>query len=247
MKDANESRISHLTVQCVTWISQVAFCFGFVPLLAQYPVAPPPILYRTAISVLSLPYDVAQQGGVAMITGTVTLSYGVALVVHDRTGAIWVDAVSGKYAPGDQVTVIGPVAPGRYSPQIVAPRIQLIGQQPLPVPKTVSFRELTSGQEDDQYVAVEGTIRAVRLNHLPRLGGVVLTIAMTDGRVDAILPPNYEKYARSVIQPGPRDLVSAPLVPIGSLMHYRSNTDYFHRVRLSGVLTYYEAGSRLML
>lgn len=283
MKDANETRIRHLIVQCVTWISQVAFCFGFVPLLAQYPVAPPPILYRTAISVLSLPYDVAQQGGVAMITGTVTLSYGVALVVHDRTGGIWVDAVSGKYAPGDQVTVIGPVAPGRYSPQIVAPRIQLIGQQPLPVPKTVSFRELTSGQEDDQYVAVEGTIRAVRLNHLPRLGGVVLTIAMPDGRVDAILPPKYETYARSlidakvritatalcrkndnmqetgvvleisdldgikVIQPGPRDLFSAPLVPIGSLMRYRSNTDYFHRVRLSGVLTYYEAGSRLML
>ena len=282
MKYANETRIRHLIVQCVTWISQVAFCFGFVPLLAQYPVAPPPILYRTAISVLSLPYDAAQQGGIAMITGTVTLSYGVALVVHDRTGGIWVDKVSGEYAPGDQITVIGPVAPGRYSPQIVGPRIQLIGQRPLPNPKTVSFRDLTSGQEDAQFVVVEGTVRAVRLTRMP-LGGVVLTLAIPDGRVDAILPPQYESYARSLIdakvkitatalcrkndsmqetgvvleisdldgikvtQPGPRDLFSAPLVPIGSVMRYRSNTDYFHRVRLSGVLTYYEPGSRLML
>ena len=148
---------------------------------------------------LSLPYDVAQQGGVAMITGTVTLSYGLALVVHDRTGGIWVDNVGGKYAPGDQVTVIGPVAPGRYSPQIVAPRVQLIGQRPLPSPKMVSFRDLTSGQEDAQYVAVEGTIRAVRLNPTPRLGGVVLTLAMPDGRVDAMLPPKYERYAGSLI------------------------------------------------
>lgn len=284
MKDAGDTCFRRLIVACVKWISRAAFCLGCASLLAQSPVSSPPtILYKTAISVLSLPYDVAQQGGVAMITGTVTLSYGLALVVHDRTGGIWVDNVGGNYAPGDQVTVIGPVAPGRYSPQIVAPRVQLIGQRPLPSPKTVSFRDLTSGQEDAQYVAVEGTIRAVRLNPMPRLGGVVLTLAMPDGRVDAMLPPKYEGYARSlidakvritatalcrkndnmqetgvvleisdpdritVIQPGPQDLFSAPLVPIGSLMRYRSNTDYFHRVRLSGVLTYYEPGSRLML
>lgn len=51
----------------------------------------------------------------------------------------------------------------------------------------------------------------------------------------------------TVLKPGPKDLFGAPLLSIGSLMRYRSNTDYFHRVRLRGVLTYYEPGTRLIL
>jgi len=284
VKNATEICFRRLIVARTRWVGGVAFCLGVASLSAQPPVSSPPkVLYKTAASVLALTYDVAQRGGFAMIQGTVTLSYGKALVVQDRTGGIWVDSVSGKYAPGDLLTVIGPVAPGRYSPQIVAPRVQLIGKRPLPSPRTVSFRELSSGMEDAQYVAVEGTIRAVRLNPMPVLGGVELTLAMPDGRVEAILSSEYEQFARSlidakvqitatalsrkndnmqetgvvleiadirgisVIQPAPPDLFSAPIVPIGSLMRYRSNTDYFHRVRLSGVLTYYEPGSRLML
>src|SRR5438270_13592114 len=50
-----------------------------------------------------------------------------------------------------------------------------------------------------------------------------------------------------VINPGPKDLFSASIVQIGALMRYRSNTDYFHRVRVRGVLTYYEPNKRLIL
>ena len=200
VKNATEICFRRLIVARTRWVGGVAFCLGVASLSAQPPVSSPPkVLYKTAASVLALPYDVAQRGGFAMIQGTVTLSYGKALVVHDRTGGIWVDSVSGKYAPGDLLTVIGPVAPGRYSPQIVAPRVQLIGKRPLPSPRTVSFRELSSGMEDAQYVAVEGTIRAVRLNPMPVLGGVELTLAMPDGRVEAILSSEYEQFARSLI------------------------------------------------
>ncbi len=50
-----------------------------------------------------------------------------------------------------------------------------------------------------------------------------------------------------VLQPGPKDLFAAPLVPIAKLLRYRSNTDFAHRVRLQGLLTYYEPGKRLIL
>jgi signal transduction histidine kinase len=221
-----------------------------------------------------------------MITGTVTLCNGWGLVVHDSTGAVWVDTnyVKGKYTPGDQVTVVGHVDPGRYSPQVVAPHIQLIRHGSLPTPEPVSFRQLSSGAEDVQLVSIVGTVRAVSLRRgMPELGGIALSIAMADGRVDAILPSQYENFARAlidanvqiagtamarkndnrqttgvvlaisdpqaikVLQRGPSDLFSAPIVPISALMRYRSGTDYFHRVRLRGILTYYEPGSRLVL
>jgi hypothetical protein len=283
MKDTNNISFRRLIIACAAWIVKAVFCLGCSSLLAQDAVpSSPRIVYRTAISVLSLPYGVAAQGGFAMLKGTVTLCNGWGLVVQDRTGGIWVSG--GNYAPGDEIAVIGPVEPGRYSPQIASPHIRLIGHRPLPIPKTVSFRQLSSGQEDAQYVSIEGTIRAVSLrNDMPGFGSVALSIAMPEGRVDAVLSSQYEKLARTlidakvritatalnrknsnmqatgvvlaisdlrgvkVIQPGPQDLSSAPIIPIGSLMRYRSHTDYFHRVRLRGVLTYYEPGTRLML
>jgi len=256
-------------------------------LLAQNTVDPAyNIKYRTAASVLSLPYRVAAQGGLARIRGTVTLSSDLGLVVHDRTAGIWVDPDEshGKYQPGDEVEVVGPIGPGQYSPRITAPRIRLIGRGPLPAPKNVSFRQLSSGQEDVQYVSIEGTVRAVNSRSpIGRLKGVAFSIAMPEGRVDAILTSNekldssrfvdarvrvtatvlYRKNDNMqvtgvilvitdlshihVLRPAPLNPFDAPMFPIGNLMRYRSGTDYFHPVRVRGVLTFYEPGNRLIL
>jgi signal transduction histidine kinase len=50
-----------------------------------------------------------------------------------------------------------------------------------------------------------------------------------------------------VLKPGPADMFSQPLTPIGRLIQYRSGTDYDHRVRVVGTVTYYKSGDRLIL
>jgi signal transduction histidine kinase len=272
------------SVPCVSCALLLIFCSV---LLAQNTVdSTSSIKYRTAASVLSLPYHVAAQGGLAKVRGTVTLSSDLGLVVQDRTAGIWVDPDEshGKYQPGDEIEVVGPIGPGQYSPRITAPRIRLIGHGPLPAPRKVTFRQLSSGQEDVQYVSIEGTIRAVNSGStIGNLKGVAFSIAMPEGRVDAILTSN-DKLASSdfvdarvrvtatvlyrkndnmqatgavliipdlshihIIRPGPLNPFDAPMLPIGNLMRYRSGTDYFHPVRVRGVLTFYEPGNRLIL
>jgi signal transduction histidine kinase len=250
----------------------------------------PAITYRTAASVLSLPYDVAAKGGFAKLKGTITLSSPVGVVLQDHTGGIWVECCSKSHnrpVVGDVVTVVGTVGPGAYSPEIERVTVSLDGHGPLPRPRSVSFVQLSSGQEDAQYVAIEGIIRTVTLrddalNAAPT-EGALLTVDMPEGRVDVALPTQYYKavsgligakvritataLARknddtqatgvllvapdisylTVLRAGPNDLFSARMVPIGSLLRYRSHTDYFHRIRLRGTLTYYEQGKRLIL
>ena len=288
MKDPNSSVILYLAVGRFTLIFNLLIGFVSTGLLAQAtPIAHPPIIYRNAVSILSLPYDLAAKGGLASVKGTVTFSNSAGIVVQDNTGGIWIGFgthPTRAYAPGDLVSVTGSVRPGEYSPEILSSSIQLNGHHSLPPARTASFGQLISGQEDAQYVSIEGTIRTVSFsNDQPQVVGVSLSVALVGGRIDAIIPSQFASVARNlidadvrivgtvlnrkndnrqttgvilavsdisgitVLKPGPKDLFGTPLVSIEGLMRYRSNTDYFHRVRLRGVLTYYELGTRLIL
>ena len=288
MKDPISPVIPFLVVGRITLICSLLIGIIGTALLAQVtPTAHAPIIYRNAVSILSLPYDLAAKGGLASVSGTVTFSNPAGIVVHDSTGGIWISfdgPPTRTYAPGDLVTVVGKAEPGEYSPEIRSSNIQLIGHGHLPLTKLVSFEQLSSGQEDAQQVSIHGTIRAVSVsNTQSQVVGVSLAVMMIGGRVDAILPSQFASAARglvdadvtivgtvlnrkndnrqttgvilavsdisgiTVLKPGPKDLFSASLLSIEGLMRYRSNTDYFHRVRLRGILTYYEPGMRLIL
>lgn len=278
-------------LRCVDSIGRVMILIACILLLPKTSAHGSSIVvYRTASSILSLPYDVAVKGGLAELKGTITLSSPKGLVLQDHTAGIWVDYFSRSkthFAVGDVVTVVGTVGPGAYSPEIDSPTIRLDGHAPLPPPINVSFEELSSGQEDAQYVAIEGLIRSVTLRNdalttVPD-EGVFVTVDMTEGSVDVVLPTqNYETLisligakarinatalARknddrqstgvllvstdignvTVLEPGPSDLFSTRMVPIGYLLQYGSHTDYFHRIRLRGTLTYYQQGQRFIL
>jgi len=51
----------------------------------------------------------------------------------------------------------------------------------------------------------------------------------------------------TVIRPPPGDLFAAPVTAIENLMRYRSGTDSHDRVRVTGTVTYYRPGERLIL
>ena len=50
-----------------------------------------------------------------------------------------------------------------------------------------------------------------------------------------------------VLRSPPNNLFSEPLTPIGRVMQYRSGTDFDHRVRVAGEVTFYQPGESLIL
>jgi signal transduction histidine kinase len=51
----------------------------------------------------------------------------------------------------------------------------------------------------------------------------------------------------TVLRPPPEDLFALPLMHLGSVMQYKSGTDYRHPVRIAGVVTYYKPGEDIYL
>ena len=86
------------------------------------------------------------------------------LFVQDSSGGIFVD-VNGlpplAVRAGDLVEVTGLSDPG-FAPQVVSPRIRLLGRGTLPAPRFASADQLFTGRLDAQWVEAEGIVQATR-------------------------------------------------------------------------------------
>ena len=51
----------------------------------------------------------------------------------------------------------------------------------------------------------------------------------------------------TVLHPPPENQFALPMTAISKLMRYRSGTDYYHRVRIAGTVTYYKPGDSLIV
>jgi signal transduction histidine kinase len=242
-------------------------------------------VFHSVASVRSLSFDEANLGQPALIRGVITLSVEGGLVVHDATQGIWVYwSRFEDYAPGDEVEVQGTIGPGKYAPVVNATTVRKLGTAPLPRPLPVSFRQLSSGVFDAQYVTLTGSIRSVgKRENGGRSKHLIVRIDSGDGMVMATLPGDFEQPLEDMldgtvritatamsskndnrqliapilaisslrnivlIRPAPRDMWSAPLLPIGQLMQWGSGTDLHHRVHVTGTITYYRPGESLVI
>ena len=112
-----------------------------------------PDVYRTAASILALAPEQTTSQHPAFVHGVVTQSTDQGMVVQDSTAGIWIywDG-SGVFVPGDVVEVEGRVETGRYAPVVRAISAHKVGHAPLPIPKQVTYTQLSAGDEDCQYV-----------------------------------------------------------------------------------------------
>jgi signal transduction histidine kinase len=241
--------------------------------------------YRNAASILALSAEGASSEHPASVRGVVTQSTDFGLVVQDSSAGIWIywDHPA-DFAPGDDVLVEGVVQRGRYAPVVRAHSVRKLGRAPLPAAKEVTYRQLSAGNEECQYVSVTGTVRSVAMrNGASSKQKLWLKLDLGDGFVNASLPGVYASAAGrmidavvriqaaamstknenrqitgitlsvpglqnvTVLRPSPADLFAMPLTPIGRLMQYRSGTDYWHRVRVSGIATFSKPGESLIL
>jgi hypothetical protein len=270
-----------------TVLRVVAFFAFIAPHVLIYEETPnsSPVCYRTAASILALSAEEASHGQAAQIRGVVTRSTDYGLVVQDRTAGIYIGYQHpGAFASGDAVEVNGIVDPGQFAPMVNAQSVRKLGRAPLPRPKEVTFKQLSTGDETSQYVAITGEVRSAGLRATTSGSQRLwLQIAMTDGFVYVSLPKEDADAASklvdavvrvdgaasstrfnnrqinaptlyvagmqsiAVLLPPPRNLFALPLTPISKLMQFRSGTDYYHRVRVAGTVTYFRAAESLIL
>lgn len=114
-----------------------------------------------------------------------------AIFIHDATGGVFIKMIckltckaADPLFVGALVDVRGVSAPGGFGPVVGNPQIRILGRAPLPSsPPRVNFAKLRNGDEDAQWVEVEGTVHHV----IEYANSVTLRLEMPDGPIDVTM------------------------------------------------------------
>jgi diguanylate cyclase (GGDEF)-like protein len=114
-----------------------------------------------------------------------------AIFIHDATGGIFIKMIckltckaADPLFVGALVDVQGVSAPGGFGPVVGSPQIRILGRAPLPPnPTRVNFAKLRNGDEDAQWVEVEGSVHHV----VEYPNSVTLRLEMADGPIDVTM------------------------------------------------------------
>ncbi|MFY9727249.1 MAG: response regulator [Bryobacteraceae bacterium] len=108
-----------------------------------------------------------------------------ALFVLDQTGGVFVAVPAQPVLPiraGTLIEIKGVTGSGDFAPIVDHAQIRVIGEARLPeeVPR-VNLAQMMTGQEDGQWIEVEGVVHSVRKTGMD----VTLDVALSDGKVSA--------------------------------------------------------------
>lgn len=125
---------------------------------------------RTAAQVRSL---TPQQAGAHLpvrLKGVVTYWEIYSRFVQDETAGIYLRESTNLPAvtPGQMVEVEGVTSPGEYAPIIIPISVKPAGEGNMPAARPVSVEELLTGQQDSQFVELNGIVRAVKSSGEPK-------------------------------------------------------------------------------
>jgi PAS domain S-box-containing protein len=106
--------------------------------------------------------------------------------VQDATAGIYLQQTNlPPLLPGQLVEVEGVTSAGEFAPVVTPFQVRVLGQGKFPPAKPVTFEQLTSGEEDSQFVEVEGIVRAIGVDPLTKYYSV--DIAAGGGRFKALM------------------------------------------------------------
>ena len=124
--------------------------------------APLPLISRVRELRLLKDAD-ARRGYPIHLVGVVTCcGPGGALFIDDGSAGTYIESRRHLQTthPGDRVEVTG-VSAGDFVPIVDHPRVRTLGHGPLPPPRAIGPEQLVAGEEDGQWVSVEGIVRSV--------------------------------------------------------------------------------------
>jgi PAS domain S-box-containing protein len=132
----------------------------------------------------------ANRGYPVRIKGVITYygGKGWELFVEDQTGGIYIDTAEsvGDIHAGDLVEVAGFTSDGDFAPEIVHPRVRVLGQGKMPRPQKMLLNMVETGLEDSQWVEARGIVHSVNLEEDG--GRVTLHLVSNEGRFTAQIP-----------------------------------------------------------
>jgi Signal transduction histidine kinase len=157
--------------------------------------------FQNAAAILALSEDQADRHDPATIRGIVTGVTDYGLFIQDKTAGIWAEwKGTHNFVPGDVVEVNGRTGPGLFSPVVEPSSIVKVGHSTLPKPKRITLKQLLTGNEDSQYVEVEGTIRSVWIRpEVAPAQRVWLNLALDGRTIRATLPSKDATAANKLI------------------------------------------------
>jgi len=149
----------------------------------------PPVELQTAGQIRQLTQEQAAHHDPVRLQGVVTFfdDNKFFRFVQDDTAGIYFSLDNLTDNPpltaGQLVELEGKVSPGEYAPIVIPSRIQILGMGTFPAAKPVTFEQLVSGQEDSQFVEINGIVRAVHFDEESRY--FLVEIATGGGRLTA--------------------------------------------------------------
>jgi len=78
--------------------------------------------------------------------------------------------------PGVWLDIVGVTGPGEYAPVVDQSTLRILGEKPLPPAREVAMDRISTGVEDGQWIAFEGTVRSAHF------GGGMLMMEVVSGR-----------------------------------------------------------------
>ena len=148
----------------------IIVCLAFALPVKAYGQPPPPpaggvSTLTTAEQVRELTADQANRRYPVRLRAVVTYHDFAAgdFFVQDATAGIYVNESNPKlhFQPGELLEIEGVTEEPDFAPQIAQARYRLLGQAPLPQPRTVRLADLMSTHEDSQWVQLEGIVQDV--------------------------------------------------------------------------------------
>ncbi|HEY7388716.1 MAG TPA: ATP-binding protein [Bryobacteraceae bacterium] len=113
------------------------------------------------------------------------------LFVQDGTRGIWMawNPRLPKVAAGDLVDVQATTTFSDFAPDLLNPRLKVLGRSKLPKPRRVSFEQMASTIEDSEWVEVEGIVRQEEyLHRTPQEKQLWMDVALPGGTIDVQIP-----------------------------------------------------------
>lgn len=272
-------RAKKVVLRHCAWHFPILSILGLAALGQPAPQALP--LIMRAGQVRQLSPEEAARGYPVHLRGVITDDVPAPdFFIQDGSAGIYVEgSTSPRFAHrfGDLVELDGVTSPGKFAPVIREGKLRVIGRGTLPPTRVYPFSELAGGQQDSQWAAVRGIVRAASIDKTSWHETVLaLTVASGGGRFTVRVPIAGEEDFSSwidseVLVEGvcgslfntQRQLIGvlfyvpelrliqvemqAKEVPFSSLMRFSPGGGPQHRVRVQGTVTYQRPGGALFL
>ena len=154
--------------------------FIAILLLFVFPVMAE-VLLKSAEEVANFPdNDSEKQPSVSLEAVVTYIDPSGTVFLADETGATFLSRVKNlsDFKPGQVISIQGTRLPGLFIGGIIAEKTEVIGSTPLPPPRSVNLRDLSSGKFHYQLVSIEGIGRSVeRIDE----AAAILNIAVQGG------------------------------------------------------------------